>query len=103
VVDEARKEAERLKLLAAGWASEDLTWTTPGSAVAVELIYLRGQDKSKELRKAIDRMQAGQWLIKASAVERRIRAMRGCENFSIAKWSLPSFLAKVFGSRAARS
>jgi hypothetical protein len=68
VTDEARKEAERFKLLADGWEPEDLTWTPPGAAIAVELVYLRGQDEAEELRKALDRAQADQEKLLALAL-----------------------------------
>ena len=76
-MSEVRKEDELAKLLADGWLLEDLTWTPPGAAVNVELVYLRGQDANEELRKALDKAQEGQWTIKAAAVERHIRGSRG--------------------------
>lgn len=94
------KEEIRAKLLAEGFEPDDLVWIPAGAPVAVELAYLHSQDESEELRKALDRLQ-GSWVVKAGAVERKIRAMPGCENFSIAKAmeELPPFIGIVHGSR----
>ena len=93
------RELDLARLLADGYCENDLTWIPAGAAVDVELVYLKGQDEAEEMRKALDRAQDGQWLIKASAVERRIRAMPGCESVSLADLPLPSFVAKAYGSR----
>jgi hypothetical protein len=97
-----RKEEACERLFAAGYLPEDLTWVPEGSAVGVELTYLRGQDAVEELRKALDLAQSGQWVIKATAVERRIRSMPGCENYTLDDNPLPTYAAKAYGSRAAR-
>src|SRR5271170_2057307 len=100
-----RKDEDLAKLLADGWAPDDLVWVAPGSGVDIELTYLKGQNEAQEMRKALDKAQDGQWLIRLSAVERRIRAMPGCENFSIIDAMtapLPPFAAKAYGSRGPR-
>jgi hypothetical protein len=97
-----RREDELAELLAQGYALDDLTWTPAGSPVSLELVYLKGQDEADELRKALDKAQDGQWTIKASAVERLIRSLPGCENYSIADQVLPAFTARAHGSRGPR-
>ena len=76
------REEQLAKLLADGWEEADLRWIPVGSAVDMKLLFLKGQDATQELNKALDRTQAGQWVIKSSAVERRIRTMPGCEKNS---------------------
>jgi hypothetical protein len=97
-----RRDDELTRLLAEGYTLDDLTWIPAGSGVSLELVYLKGQDEAVEMRKALDRAQEGQWVIKSSAVERLIRAMPGCENYSIADQKLPSFTARAYGSRGPR-
>jgi hypothetical protein len=77
------REEQLAALLAEGWAEEDLTWISRESAVSIELAYVRGQDGREELRKALALARAGQYVVKAEAVERRIRAMPGCENYRL--------------------
>lgn len=88
------KDEQLAALLAEGWASNDLVWMEPGSPVSVELVYVKGQDAAEELRKALD-----QWLVRAEAVERRIRAIPGCEKYSLKRLDIPECCEVVRGSR----
>lgn len=93
------KDEQLAALLAEGWALNDLVWMEPGSPVSVELVYVKGQDAAEELRKALDQAQAGQWLVRAEAVERRIRAIPGCEKYSLKRLDIPECCEVVRGSR----
>jgi hypothetical protein len=93
------KDEQLAALLAEGWALNDLVWMESGSPVSVELVYVKGQDAVEELRKALDQAQAGQWLVKAEAVERRIRTIPGCEKYSLKRLDIPECCEVVRGSR----
>jgi hypothetical protein len=97
------KEAKLAELLAEGWREEDLRWSSPGSAVAIHLTYLAGQDGAKELEKALSEAQEGQWLIKGEALDRKIREISGRSAADLIRdISNQSFLRMVFGARPAK-
>jgi hypothetical protein len=77
-----RKEVELERLLALGYEPHELTWVE-GSVGGVRLVHLAGEDPTQVKEDWLDKLLQGEWTISHAGVERMIRKMPGCENYSV--------------------
>jgi hypothetical protein len=73
------KENELQRLLKQGYEEHELTWVPAGTDLTMALYYVHGEDPERRL----SLLDSGQWIISQAGVERIIRKMPGCENYSI--------------------
>ena len=92
-----RKEAEYTRLIAEGYEPSELRWIPTGSPAALELVFVHGQNPDVEMKKAIDKAQAGQWVISKAGVERVIRKVPGCGTYSVDETLKPLLESPFFG------
>lgn len=98
------KERQFAELLANGYRLDDLTWIGPSDPVRIDLKYASWESPEKAAQEELERHRNGTWIIKASAVERKIREMPGCENYSItqALSELPEWVRSLVIMRPGR-
>jgi hypothetical protein len=90
------KEEQLAKLLADGYSLEDLTWIGPNDPHVMQLFYGAWENANEAARQEMERHKNGQWVIKVAAVERKIREMPGCENYSFKNHQWPEWVRSLF-------